>query len=635
MSDGSLLEQVQQQVADRRHVDWDGVMARLRAENAPPDEVDAFSLLRLLDEVGSAHSSFQSGPDEGEGASAPTLPMPETVLDDTLEAWGRYVLDQKVGRGGFGSVYRAWDPDLHMPVAIKILHRRFSDERLKDRLLQEGRALAQVKHQNVVRVLNVEQHDGRLGLVMEFIAGDTVDALVGAQGVLNEREATVIAEDVCRALIAVHNNGLIHRDVKARNIIRERAGRIVLMDFGAGLPLAAAPEQGRAVGTPLYMAPEILTGRPPSVASDVYSVGVLLFYLVSGRYPYEGENVDAIRQSQAQGRALSLLGLRPDLPVPFVRVVERALAVSPADRYPTPAALLEALVVAGEVRPDWKWRAARVGGALVLLLALFTTGGLLSISAFNVTLGRSDYSTETVPDWFEIGVKSLLMPVVLTVFGVFFVGMVLAGRRMLIQASSRIRAIDASVTRRCGQLASRLSLDDPAVCGCWLLLATSLLAVSVWVAWSALWQVITTTNVMAVPAAGLAVLAPANRDSLTHHRMLLTLLAVANVAGWYALNRVARARGGRLPGWLVAAEIAVLVLLFGSMQIPYRFGRDIPFPIVTWRDARCYVLGERSEDRLLFCPSTTPRRHVVPASEPLLNRQEPGESPFTSFASVP
>ncbi len=341
MSEEDLLEDVQRRVAERQPIDWDEVMARLDAAQAPADEREAFSLLRLLDEVGSLHSSLQTSASES-GAS--TIAAPEPVADDTLKSWGRYLLDGKVGRGGFGSVYRAWDPVLEMPVALKILHRRFSDDRLKERLVQEGRALGQIRHTNVVSVLNVEQHDGRLGLVMEFISGETLDALVARQGKLNEREASIIAEDVCRALEAVHAKDLIHRDVKARNIIREQAGRIVLMDFGAGLPANAVQEKGRAVGTPLYMAPETLAGQPASVASDVYSVGVLLFYLVTGRHPYEGNTVDEIRDAQAAGPPQSILRFRPDLPTRFVSVVDRALAVDPKQRFQTPAAVIQGLV---------------------------------------------------------------------------------------------------------------------------------------------------------------------------------------------------------------------------------------------------------------------------------------------------
>src|SRR5699024_2926996 len=123
---------------------------------------------------------------------------------------------------------------------------------------------------------------------------------------------------------AVHSNNLIHRDVKARNIIRERAGRIVLMDFGAGLSTQATEDSKQAVGTPLYMSPETLAGKSATVASDVYSVGVLLFYLVTGRHPYEGESIEAIRAAQTTGRSQPLLGLRPNLPPAFVRIVDRA-----------------------------------------------------------------------------------------------------------------------------------------------------------------------------------------------------------------------------------------------------------------------------------------------------------------------
>ena len=116
------------------------------------------------------------------------------------------------------------------------------------------------------------------------------------------------------------------------------------MDFGAGLSMRAdRRRQAPRVGTPLYMAPEMLNGAPATPASDVYGVGVLLFYLVSGRYPYEGGSFDEIRDAHTARRANSLLGLRPDLPVRFVNVVDRALALDVAERYQTPDALLQAL----------------------------------------------------------------------------------------------------------------------------------------------------------------------------------------------------------------------------------------------------------------------------------------------------
>src|SRR5215470_873828 len=196
MSEEQLLDRIQQQVADREPVDWDALETQMR-RSSDADERQEFELLRLLDQIAGVNATLQAGDvgDELDRLLTTTVERPADEPGLIGSTWGRYRLDERVGRGGFGSVYRAWDPVLEMPVAIKILHPRFSDEQVKERLIREGRALAQVKHPNVVRVLNVEQHDDRLGLVMEFLRGETMDAIVAVQGAFNEREATVIAED--------------------------------------------------------------------------------------------------------------------------------------------------------------------------------------------------------------------------------------------------------------------------------------------------------------------------------------------------------------------------------------------------------------------------------------------------------
>ena len=132
-----------------------------------------------------------------------------------VETWGRYRLVEKVGEGSFGSVYRAWDSELEREVAVKILHPRVANSQLKSRLLREGRALAKVRHPNVVSVLGVESHGDRVGLCMEFVRGETLATVLGRRGAFNAREAALIGEDVCRALAAVHRAGFVHRDVKA------------------------------------------------------------------------------------------------------------------------------------------------------------------------------------------------------------------------------------------------------------------------------------------------------------------------------------------------------------------------------------------------------------------------------------
>src|SRR6185436_10816329 len=134
--------------------------------------------------------------------------------------------------------------------------------------LREGRALARVRDSHVVNVLGVETHEDQIALCMEFVHGETLEDSLRRHGTLNAREAALVGEDVCRALAAVHLAGFIHRDVKARNVMRERAGRIVLMDFGTGRDADELRKAGPAgmAGTPLYMAPEVLAGLPASAS---------------------------------------------------------------------------------------------------------------------------------------------------------------------------------------------------------------------------------------------------------------------------------------------------------------------------------------------------------------------------------
>jgi hypothetical protein len=629
MSDGPLGERLQQAVADREPIDWTSLLAALPAGgDTSPDVLREVSLLRLLDEIGVAHTAFQSG-DFGDGA--PDVPIADQLSDDTLEAWGRYLLEHKVGRGGFGSVYRAWDPVLEMPVALKILHRRHSDQQLKERLLGEGRALAQVRHPNIVQVLNVEQHDGRLGLVMEFLSGETMDAVVDAAR-LDAREASLVVEDICRALTAVHANGLIHRDVKARNIIREPDGRVVLMDFGAGLSVSAAQDRAAAVGTPLYMAPEQFDGEPATVAGDVYSVGVLLFHLVTGRHPYEGQSLEDIHDAHLTGRANRLLKLRPDLPIRFVKVVERALAIDPADRYQTPLAVQEALAAARTLRLSWRQRLYGMALFVVVLLVMMTLGGVISATAFDLVFGRGPYATESIREWFDLGQRSLKMPVLLSIVGALLVGAVVGVRNVLLPLSGRLRRLNRWLAGGCVAIAERLSLRDATVCASWIVIFTAVGIVGIWLAFGDLLNTIG-INFSTAPREALAILSPPYLEFRTHYRMSLALVAAANITGWYAMRRATAGRGTALPGWVVALEVAVLLLVYVLMQLPYKILNDHnKFARTVWEGERCFILGERPEDALLFCPSATPRIRFRPSSAGPLERTDAGVSMFETFA---
>jgi eukaryotic-like serine/threonine-protein kinase len=257
------------------------------------------------------------------------------------EAWGSFRLLARVGHGSFGEVYRAWDPHLEREVAVKLLLPGSVEHEEDYRaILREARALAAVQHPNIVHVYGIDRHDGRVGYWTDFVRGKTLSFLLSAQGPFGYRESALIGLDVAKALSAVHRAGLLHRDIKAENVMREEGGRILLMDFG----LSTLPQlQTGVAGTPTYMAPELFSGSPATVASDIYAVGVLLFYLVTGQHPVRLGGLTAREAAAAISKRRALIDLRPDLSESFMRTVSVAMEMDPAKRYASAGQLAEAL----------------------------------------------------------------------------------------------------------------------------------------------------------------------------------------------------------------------------------------------------------------------------------------------------
>lgn len=341
----SLIETAGE-LADGSGVDW------ADRESSAQDEHER-RLLRQLRIVAGIQDLVRSTPLE---ESSPTIDGPVAVREQapgkspsTPELpgsppgrWGRLRLVEAIGQGSLGEVYRAHDDRLARDVALKLT--RVTESSVAGEALSEARALARVRHPNVVTVIGAEERDGFVGIWMPLVRGQTLDQLVRQQGPLSAREAAMKAQELCRAVAAVHGAGLVHRNITARNVVREHGGRVVLMDAGAG-PARRPGEPGAfdGRGTALYTSPEVLEGAPTSIHSDIYSLGVLLFHLVSRRYPVTAHSFEALREAHREGRRVRLHDARPDLPDGFVGVVERALHPDPTRRYATAGAMQTAL----------------------------------------------------------------------------------------------------------------------------------------------------------------------------------------------------------------------------------------------------------------------------------------------------
>jgi eukaryotic-like serine/threonine-protein kinase len=280
--------------------------------------------------------------------------------------WGPFVLREQIGCGAFGAVCRAFDPAVDREVAVKLY--------ASDELPAEPRLTARVRHLNVVTVFGAAVHEGRPGIWMELIHGRTLADRVAADGPLPPDEVVRIGITLGGALSAVHAARLIHQDVKAQNVMEENGGRIVLMDLGAGISCDDADAPVRVSGTPFYMAPEVVLGQRPSAETDVYSLGVLLFHLLTGTYPVCAPNIEELcrlheRQVRAGTRrfAVALRELNPKVSPALARCLARALAPS-GQRYATAAELAEALTVATQGLAYALRRRFRIGVAVAVAL---------------------------------------------------------------------------------------------------------------------------------------------------------------------------------------------------------------------------------------------------------------------------
>ena len=260
---------------------------------------------------------------------------------------GQYDIEREIGRGGMGIVYLAHDLKLDRPVAIKTLpdHLAGSPD-VRERFLREARTAAHLSHPSIVPIHRADEIGGQVFFVMGYVDGESLAQRIQERGRPPFAETVGQLRDVALALGYAHARGVVHRDVKAENILIERAtGRAVVTDFGIAR-LAESKQltaTGQVLGTVHYMSPEQVTGDAVDGRSDVYALGVVAFLALSGRFPFDSDTPSAVLVSHVMRPTPRLLDVAPDVPSAIAAIVDRCLAKNPDDRFETSGALAEAL----------------------------------------------------------------------------------------------------------------------------------------------------------------------------------------------------------------------------------------------------------------------------------------------------
>jgi eukaryotic-like serine/threonine-protein kinase len=256
---------------------------------------------------------------------------------------GRYELHELVGSGGMSNVFRAHDRLLERSVAIKVLHEQYSaDEDYVERFRREARSVAQLAHPNIVTVIDRGEDDGRQYIVFEYVEGENLKGLV-SHGALPVDQALRYGLQIAGALDFAHKRGLVHRDVKPQNVLLTEEGEPKVTDFGIArsVDVQSVTQSGTVLGTSDYIAPEQARGEQVDKRTDIYSLGVMLYELLTGEVPYSGDNFVAVAMQHVHDPVPSVLDRRRDVPVRLDLAVQRAMAKNPDDRFES----MEGLIV--------------------------------------------------------------------------------------------------------------------------------------------------------------------------------------------------------------------------------------------------------------------------------------------------
>ncbi len=581
------------------------------------------------------------------GASGERSQMPDIEIGDRI---GPYIVLDRLGAGGMGHVFLGNDIRLHRKVALKCLSASAPASELRSRLLHEARAAARITHPHIAIVHDVIEHESRPFLVMEYVEGESLAALIKRERPSVERILDMLRQ-LASALTAAHSNGIIHRDLKPANIQVTPQGSVKILDFGVAHAISAAATGGTGAlltlrmptttvsserrvvhpGTPAYMSPEQMFGREIDQRSDLYSLGIIVYELATGRRPYATENpVDVVLTLSKNFLTTGEAGRT--LPAQLSDIVGKMLAVKPDDRFQTAADLEHALVAATTraavvpALPAQSSAAVRLSvravSAALLALASLTLLGFVVTLAFNRTLGRvAPFDRESALVWLRLGVQSLVLPSIYSILAFIAI----AALRFVVRVLSLSRGIEHLLTTsitRTSRLSARLGLDNPvvlsqAVAGVGIVVLAVLLR--------RFWPFILafgTVSISTQPASHFLPLQPIGTGRLDAqlYRFVFTLVVFGLGMALVHIQRLRAARAireGGLPFALVGFMFAIALAL---CVFPYRIVWQNESPRYDVAGERCFAIGETADELLVYCPDRQPpRNRVVRRNDPAVH----------------
>ncbi|MCB1954789.1 MAG: protein kinase [Rhodocyclaceae bacterium] len=320
---------------------------------------------------------------------------------------GRYQILELLGRGGMATVFKAHDPGIDRTIAIKFLHASLcEDEEYRNRFLREARAAGMLTHPNIATIFDVGEIEGRPYIAMELLDGEPLSDLMSQGATFSVKQVLEMGIQLARALDYAHSKGVVHRDIKPANIIvSKNRNSIKVADFGIAHLESASRTQhtriGDVIGTPQYMSPEQAMGEKVDGRSDLFSVGIVLYQLITGQKPFEADTIVALMMKIAKESPTTIQKLRPETPAALRRVIDRCLTKQPDRRYQTGKELADALVklirTLEEERPD-RPRIMPLRVKWTLMMALFVAA-VMGVTATVVTQRQQEALVAQVTDY--------------------------------------------------------------------------------------------------------------------------------------------------------------------------------------------------------------------------------------------